>query len=36
MRPLARLAGLAFWIMAFFTFVITAILAGRSLSQLGP
>ncbi len=28
MRPLARLLGWAFWIMAFFTFVITAIFAG--------
>jgi len=28
MRPLARLVGLAFWVMAFFTFIITAILAG--------
>ena len=28
MRPLARLLGWAFWVMAFFTFVITAIFAG--------
>jgi hypothetical protein len=26
--PLARLLGWAFWVMAFFTFVITAIFAG--------
>ncbi len=28
MRTLARLLGWAFWVMTFFTFVITAILAG--------
>ncbi len=28
MRPLARLVGVAFWVMAFLTFVITAIFAG--------
>jgi len=28
MRLLARLVGWAFWLMAFFTFVITAIFAG--------
>ena len=28
MRPLAGLVGVAFWVMAFITFVITAIFAG--------
>jgi hypothetical protein len=28
MRSLAGLLGLAFWVMAFFTFVVTAIFAG--------